>query len=77
MVLLIPSCQFYKNFFTYDVLLNLQKYTIDLQEGDVIVTATDGLFDNVYEGEVADVVSKSLEADLEPTVRNQTNTSSV
>ncbi|RLN41004.1 putative protein phosphatase 2C BIPP2C1 [Panicum miliaceum] len=49
------------------VVLDWQKYTIDLQEGDVIVTATDGLFDNVYEEEVAGTVSKSLEADLKPT----------
>jgi serine/threonine protein phosphatase PrpC len=49
----------------------LQKYTIDLQEGDVIVTASDGLFDNVYEEEVAGIVSKSLEADLKPTVSMQ------
>jgi serine/threonine protein phosphatase PrpC len=41
-----------------------------LREGDVIVTATDGLFDNVYEEEVAGVVSKSLQADLKPTVSN-------
>ncbi|GJN30551.1 hypothetical protein PR202_gb18864 [Eleusine coracana subsp. coracana] len=59
--------QLYNNFLTCDVLLDLQKYTIDLQEGDVIVTATDGLFDNVYEEEVAAIVSKSLEADLKPT----------
>ncbi|CAN6290373.1 unnamed protein product [Urochloa humidicola] len=45
----------------------VQKYAIDLQEGDAIVTATDGLFDNVYEEEVASIVSKSLEADLKPT----------
>ncbi|KAK3148127.1 hypothetical protein QOZ80_3BG0291070 [Eleusine coracana subsp. coracana] len=50
-----------------DPLKLVQKYTIDLQEGDVIVTATDGLFDNVYEEEVAAIVSKSLEADLKPT----------
>ncbi|TVU48111.1 hypothetical protein EJB05_07734 [Eragrostis curvula] len=50
-----------------DPLKLVQKYAIDLQEGDVIVTATDGLFDNVYEEEVAGVVSKSLEADLKPT----------
>lgn len=46
-----------------------QNYSIDLQEGDVIVAATDGVFDNVYEQEIADVVSKSLETDLKPTVR--------
>ncbi|XP_015690893.2 probable protein phosphatase 2C BIPP2C1 [Oryza brachyantha] len=44
----------------------VQKYTIDLQEGDAIVTATDGLFDNVYEEEIAAVISKSLEASLKP-----------
>uniref|UniRef100_Q6J2K6-4 Isoform 4 of Probable protein phosphatase 2C BIPP2C1 n=1 Tax=Oryza sativa subsp. indica TaxID=39946 RepID=Q6J2K6-4 len=44
----------------------VQKYTIDLQEGDAIVTATDGLFDNVYEEEIAAVISKSLEAGLKP-----------
>jgi len=58
-------------FFTYSILLNLQKYAIDLQEGDVIVTASDGLFDNVYEEEVAGIVSKSLEADIKPTVSMQ------
>nr|CAB3501753.1 unnamed protein product [Digitaria exilis] len=47
-------------------LKHVQKYAIDLQEGDVIVTATDGLFDNVYEEEVAGTVSKSLTADLKP-----------
>ncbi|CAD6209973.1 unnamed protein product [Miscanthus lutarioriparius] len=50
-----------------DPLKIVQKYTIDLQEGDVIVTASDGLFDNVYEEEVAGIVSKSLEADIKPT----------
>lgn len=46
-----------------------QNYAIDLQEGDTIVTASDGLFDNVYDHEVAAIVSKSLEADRKPTVR--------
>ncbi|KAL6645464.1 hypothetical protein ACP70R_017072 [Stipagrostis hirtigluma subsp. patula] len=50
-----------------DPLKLVQKYNIELQEGDVIVTATDGLFDNVYEEEVAAVVSKSVEAGLKPT----------
>ncbi|KAJ1298411.1 hypothetical protein BS78_01G451000 [Paspalum vaginatum] len=50
-----------------DPLKLVQKYAIDLQEGDVIVTASDGLFDNVYEEEVASIVSKSLGDDLKPT----------
>ncbi|KAL6867274.1 hypothetical protein ACP4OV_015298 [Aristida adscensionis] len=50
-----------------DPLKLVQKYNIELQEGDAIVTATDGLFDNIYEEEVAAVVSKSLEAGLKPT----------
>ncbi|XP_048572218.1 probable protein phosphatase 2C BIPP2C1 [Triticum urartu] len=45
----------------------VQNYAIDLQEGDTIITASDGLFDNVYDHEVADIVSKSLEADRKPT----------
>ncbi|CAM0871777.1 unnamed protein product [Alopecurus aequalis] len=45
----------------------VQNYAIDVEEGDVIVTATDGLFDNVYDQEVAAVVSKSLESDVKPT----------
>lgn len=38
-----------------------QRYKIDLDEGDVIVTATDGLFDNLYEQEIASIVTKSLQ----------------
>ncbi|XP_062205108.1 probable protein phosphatase 2C 71 [Phragmites australis] len=49
-----------------DPLKLVQNYTIDLDEGDVIVTATDGLFDNVYEQEAAAIISKSLQADLKP-----------
>ncbi|OEL14789.1 putative protein phosphatase 2C 71 [Dichanthelium oligosanthes] len=49
-----------------DPLKLVQNYTIELEEGDAIVTATDGLFDNVYEHEVAAIISKSLQADLKP-----------
>ncbi|KAK2986914.1 hypothetical protein RJ640_009057 [Escallonia rubra] len=42
----------------------LEQYRFDLDEGDVIVTATDGLFDNVYEQDIASTVSKSLQANL-------------
>ncbi|CAD5194816.1 unnamed protein product [Musa acuminata subsp. malaccensis] len=44
----------------------IEMYEIDLDEGDVIVTATDGLFDNIYEQEIAAIVSKSLQASLKP-----------
>ncbi|XAR49442.1 Phosphoprotein phosphatase [Bertholletia excelsa] len=46
----------------------LEEYHIDLEEGDVIVTATDGLFDNLYEQEIASIVSRSLQENLEPKV---------
>lgn len=46
-----------------------QGYKIDLYEGDVIITATDGLFDNLYEQEIASVISKSLKDNLKPQVR--------
>lgn len=45
-----------------------QEYKIDLDEGDVIITATDGLFDNIYEPEIISIVSKSLQANLKPKV---------
>ncbi|XP_041011611.1 probable protein phosphatase 2C 71 isoform X3 [Juglans microcarpa x Juglans regia] len=43
-----------------------QCYKIDLDDGDVIVTATDGLFDNLYELEIASAISESLRTSLEP-----------
>lgn len=49
--------------------LRLQTYEINLVEGDVVIAATDGLFDNIYDQEVAAIVSKSLEACLKPRVR--------
>ncbi|MQM00223.1 hypothetical protein Taro_032952 [Colocasia esculenta] len=45
----------------------MEVYTIELDEGDVVITATDGLFDNLYEQEIIAIVSKSLEASLKPT----------
>ncbi|KMZ66594.1 putative Protein phosphatase 2c [Zostera marina] len=45
----------------------IQMYAIELEEGDVIVTATDGLFDNLYEREIINIVSRSLEDSLDPT----------
>ncbi|XP_052205399.1 probable protein phosphatase 2C BIPP2C1 [Diospyros lotus] len=44
----------------------VEMYKIDLDEGDVIVTATDGLFDNLYDQEIALIISKSLENNLKP-----------
>ncbi|KAH0460387.1 hypothetical protein IEQ34_011050 [Dendrobium chrysotoxum] len=46
----------------------IETYKVGLDEEDVIVTATDGLFDNLYEKEIADIVSKSLQANLKPAV---------
>lgn len=45
-----------------------QEYKIDLNNGDVIVFGTNGLFDNLYEHEIASTISKSLQASLEPQV---------
>ncbi|XP_009379587.2 probable protein phosphatase 2C 71 isoform X2 [Pyrus x bretschneideri] len=43
----------------------IEKYRIDLDEGDVVVTATDGLFNNLYEQEITSIVLKSLQTGLE------------
>lgn len=42
----------------------IERYRIDLDDGDVIVTATDGLFDNLYEQEIISIVSKSMQTTL-------------
>ncbi|KAI4296335.1 hypothetical protein L6164_036301 [Bauhinia variegata] len=44
----------------------IEEYTIDLNDGDVIVSATDGFFDNLYDQEIASIISKSLQARLNP-----------
>ncbi|KAK8952417.1 putative protein phosphatase 2C BIPP2C1 [Platanthera zijinensis] len=44
----------------------IEVYEVELNEEDVIVTGTDGLFDNLYDQEIADSVSKSLQANLNP-----------
>ncbi|XP_071715343.1 uncharacterized protein [Rutidosis leptorrhynchoides] len=49
-----------------DPLLFVEEYKIELDEGDVVVSATDGLFDNLYEREIALIVSKSLQAGMKP-----------
>ncbi|CAL0334345.1 unnamed protein product [Lupinus luteus] len=44
----------------------IEGYKIDLNDGDVIIMATNGLFDNLYEQEIASIISKSLQAGLSP-----------
>lgn len=46
----------------------IQCYRIELDEDDVIIAATDGLFDNIYEQEIASIVHKSLQAGSSPQV---------
>lgn len=36
-----------------------QRFSVEVQQGDIIVAATDGLFDNVYPDEAASLVSAS------------------
>ncbi|XVF44734.1 hypothetical protein PTKIN_Ptkin02bG0147800 [Pterospermum kingtungense] len=44
----------------------VEVYRIDLYEDDVIITATDGLVDNLYEQDIASIVFKSLRESLRP-----------
>ncbi|TYG80753.1 hypothetical protein ES288_D02G241300v1 [Gossypium darwinii] len=46
----------------------VEVYKVDLYEKDVIITATDGLFDNLYERDIVSIVSKSLQESLRPQV---------
>jgi hypothetical protein len=50
-----------------------QDYKIDLHDGDVIVFGTNGLFDNLYEQEIASTISKSLKTSLKPQVGSHLN----
>uniref|UniRef100_A0A1D1YFP3 Protein phosphatase n=1 Tax=Anthurium amnicola TaxID=1678845 RepID=A0A1D1YFP3_9ARAE len=45
----------------------IEVYSVDLEEGDIVIMATDGLFDNLYEQEIVAIVSKSFQAHLKPT----------
>ncbi|KAG7545221.1 PPM-type phosphatase domain [Arabidopsis suecica] len=49
-----------------DVLKLAEVYHVNLEEGDVVIAATDGLFDNLYEKEIVSIVCRSLEQSLEP-----------
>ncbi|KAD6795417.1 hypothetical protein E3N88_06313 [Mikania micrantha] len=42
------------------------EHMIELEMGDIVVSATDGLFDNLYEREIAMIVSKSFQAGMKP-----------
>ncbi|XP_078441644.1 protein phosphatase 2C family protein isoform X3 [Wolffia australiana] len=44
----------------------IQSYEVKLDEGDVVVTATDGLFDNLYEAEISEIISQSQESGSTP-----------
>ncbi|CAH9084716.1 unnamed protein product [Cuscuta epithymum] len=44
----------------------VEEYKSELEEGDIVVTATDGLFDNLYAQEIASIVINSLKANKTP-----------
>ncbi|XP_068643114.1 probable protein phosphatase 2C BIPP2C1 [Aristolochia californica] len=44
----------------------IESYKIQLHEGDLIVAATDGFFDNLYEQEIISIISKSLQLKMKP-----------
>ncbi|GAB2268176.1 hypothetical protein Dimus_003153 [Dionaea muscipula] len=47
-----------------DPLEVVEEYCVDIEDGDVIVIATAGLFDNLYEQEIASIVFKSVAASM-------------
>ncbi|KAL0872666.1 hypothetical protein Bca101_022371 [Brassica carinata] len=49
-----------------DILKLSEVYHVNLEEGDVVLLATDGLFDNLYEKEIVSIVCRLLEQGLEP-----------
>ena len=47
---------------------SIQVYELDVEPGDVLVMATDGLFDNVFEHRIAETVTESYSKGLPPGV---------
>ncbi|XP_027346125.1 probable protein phosphatase 2C 55 [Abrus precatorius] len=46
-------------------------FTIPVAPGDVVIAGTDGLFDNLYNNEVAEIVLQAVSAGLEPQITAQ------
>ncbi len=42
------------------------EYTIDIQEGDLIISATDGVFDNLYNHEILEIISAEGAHSMQP-----------
>eukprot|EP00239_Pterosperma_sp_CCMP1384_P008813 CAMPEP_0197863642 /NCGR_PEP_ID=MMETSP1438-20131217/41264_1 /TAXON_ID=1461541 /ORGANISM="Pterosperma sp., Strain CCMP1384" /LENGTH=391 /DNA_ID=CAMNT_0043481615 /DNA_START=517 /DNA_END=1692 /DNA_ORIENTATION=- len=50
-----------------DSAADAQVYEVDLQEGDLVVAGTDGLFDNVFDDEIVSLVTSTYEETLSST----------
>lgn len=50
----------------WGVLVPVQCFMVPVQSGDVVVVGTDGLFDNVFDRDVAMIASRALTAGLGP-----------
>jgi serine/threonine protein phosphatase PrpC len=46
----------------------MQTYEVRVASGDVLVLATDGVYDNLYESEIVDLVASGLKKGTEPSV---------
>jgi serine/threonine protein phosphatase PrpC len=40
-----------------------QQFTVKLERGDIVILATDGMFDNLFDEDIADEVAKCIRAD--------------
>ena len=47
-----------KNTVCQDSPNNADEYTFNLKDGDIVITATDGLFDNLFRHEILSIVSE-------------------
>lgn len=44
----------------------MQIFTVEVESGDILVVGTDGLFDNMFENEIRDVVKMASEVGCNP-----------
>lgn len=46
--------------------LHMQIFTVDVESGDMLIVGTDGLFDNMFEGQIRDIARMGAEVGLDP-----------
>jgi len=63
--------QFNRQEFCKDAPEAAQLYKIDIQEGDLLIVATDGVFDNLFQDEIIDIIKNAIKGRSYSSVKPQ------